>query len=171
MIELFQQYYHRELKLGLTNFSRKNLNKMTDEVKKWLDKQPKIIADIESLIKEQVFKTYNHHFDELFKKQARERDKSLRFFFLMMFRLPAMCCTNGDFVRVVKEHCTEYRYNGIPFARESFEEVPLRYGEIRYGPRMGYVLRSTLPLKKQAEFFCNIPIKEFHWNGKIFAKY
>lgn len=142
---------------------------MTDEVKKWLDKQPKIIADIESLIKEQLFKT--NYLDGLLKNQAREREKSLRFFFLMMFRLPAMCCTNGDFVRVVKEHCTEYRYNGIPFARESFEDAPLRYGEIRYGIRMSYVLRSTLPLEKQAEFFCNIPIKKFHWNGKIFAKY
>ena len=142
---------------------------MTDEINEWLDKQPKIIADIESLIKEQVF--INDYLDEWYRRRVGEYNKSLRFFFLMMFRQPAMCCTNGEFVKVVKDSYTEYRYNGIPFAREFLEQAPFKYGEIRFGSRLTYSLKSTLPLDKQAEFFSNIPIKEFHWNGKIFAKH
>lgn len=50
-------------------------------------------------------------------ESARNKDKALRFFFLMMFRQPALCCTQGDFEWVVKDCCIEYRFNGVPFAQ------------------------------------------------------
>lgn len=147
---------------------------MTDEIKKWLDKQPDIIRNIESKIQKMMYQeTFaDKYISGYLEKHNRQYDKALRFFFLMMFRQPAMCCTRGEFTRIVTAHGnTEYRFNGIPFAREVLEEAPLKFGEIRHGTRMAYTLISTLPIEKQAKFFYNIPMQEFHWNGRIFRKW
>ena len=142
---------------------------MTNEIKKIQEAMCKILID--NIFLKEYLGPQMCVLDQYIERRIKENEKALRLFFLMMFRQPAMCCTNGDFVRVVKEHYTEYIYNGIPFAREYLEQAPLRHYENRSSARMDYCLKSTLPIDKQSEFFRNIPIKEFHWNGKIFAKH
>ena len=85
----------------------------------------------------------------------QDREKAIRLFFLMAFRIP-LACSEGKKSCYFGDGRTYYLYNNIPLAVESVSEVG--------------GMKSMLTLDAQYDWLAQIPMKQFKMFGTTYTK-